>query len=587
MTNEGSLWNAPGVKSMYGSTGTQTTATVHSKTANKEHPDVKGNGTPNGANNAEQAGQDLASGKDAGAGRAAAKDAQNQQAGVRNAAAESQENTKTANSMSSDAQEISKETKKANQQFKTNSNKQQSALKQTNNQINTITQSINAEQAELNSMNSELESLLNADKTGMGSHSAFSLNLAGTEQSGGVDAGNADMAKIQDLQTRIGEKGNVIKLYNTQVAVLTKQSSASLRSLERVNTQYVKSNQKTQKAAEGNQSEVSTFMKNAAKANEIAVTVTNIGTTVKTAGMAFIAMGGIPIIGAGLAAAGHVMKPIGEATEAVGQFGQTAANVMLAAGNIAEGNLAGALTNIATAVQTGASAVKSTKAAKADFQEAFKQADGAGKMAETALEKSDELKEKAESKMQETPKAPTENAPKAPVDNSTQTSGIKTSTINNTGNPELGGTSTTRGPVTPSELNKPADLSNMTKGVEIPDKIEIKEGSTLDKFNKQQQADMMKKAKNAALKQEAKAAWADLKSNAESIKKTLTAFAPGSSNKTTTTQTLKRPELSSEQQQKYVQMRKQGVSKNAALQIIYGSDYNNFMAYKASKKHVA
>ena len=398
MTKEGSLWNAPGVKSLYGTPGTPTTSTIISRSPSKQPTFIGGGSNPSGTDNPEQAGNDLASSKDASAGRAAADAAKSQQGGVRSAAVESEQNTSVTNLLSANAQALGKDIKKINQKFKSDSLKQNTKFNQINNEIKGLSQTITGEQATLAGLNNELASLLNADKTGMGSHSAFSLNLAGSEQSGGVDSGADDMARIQDLQTRIGEKSNVIKMYNTQVTVLTKQSSASLRSMERVNTQYVKNNKKTQKSIQSNQAEVSTFMKGAQNANELAVTVTNAGTTLKYAGMAFIAMGSIPVIGAGLAAAGHVMKPIGEATEAIGQFGQCAANTMMAAANIAEGNFAGALANVATAIQTGAAGVESTKAAKADFKETFKGADEATKVAETETKTADELKEKGNTK---------------------------------------------------------------------------------------------------------------------------------------------------------------------------------------------
>ena len=325
------------------------------------------------------------------------------------------------------------------------------------------------------------------------------------------------------MQTRIKEKSNVIKIYNQQVTVLTKQSTASLRSMDRINTTYVKNTQKSQKAAEANQNEVSGFMKFANKFNEIATTVTNVGTTVKYAGMAFIAMGGIPIIGAALAAAGNVMKPIGEATETIGNYGQTAANVLMAAGNMAEGNLLGALTNITTAVQTGAAAVKSTKQLSSDFKEMSKQAENVGKTAENVTKEADKLQEQAGDKLQESA-APGEitDTPTSPAAMAEAQGTKPPETLNKMGEATNAGAGDVK---TKFDPNAPLEKPSLeVPEADIPDKIEIKEGSGLDKALKQADADSMKRAKELIRKENAEAAFKELKADEKKIQKLLTAI---------------------------------------------------------------
>ncbi len=524
MTKNGSVFDAPGVKSLYGGSSNNAAALKSSVMISQNNKnDKSGAVVTSSEDKGSQSAESLAGSKDPSAGRAAAKEAQGQQVEVRSGTTQSEQNTSKTNDISSNAQETAKQVKKDDQSFKSQNSKAQSSLKRTNQQIDTISASIQAEQAELTGLNKELESLLNADKTGIGSHSAFSLNLAGTEQSGAVDSGSGDMEKIQDLQTRIGEKSNVIKIYNQQVTVLTKQSTASLRSMDRINTTYVKNTQKSQKAAEANQNEVSGFMKFANKFNEIATTVTNVGTTVKYAGMAFIAMGGIPIIGAALAAAGNVMKPIGEATETIGNYGQTAANVLMAAGNMAEGNLLGALTNITTAVQTGAAAVKSTKQLSSDFKEMSKQAENVGKTAENVTKEADKLQEQAGDKLQESA-APGEitDTPTSPAAMAEAQGTKPPETLNKMGEATNAGAGDVK---TKFDPNAPLEKPSLeVPEADIPDKIEIKEGSGLDKALKQADADSMKRAKELIRKENAEAAFKELKADEKKIQKLLTAI---------------------------------------------------------------
>lgn len=525
MTKNGSVFDAPGVKGLYGSSSSAATKSLNSSVmiSSNNNSTQSGAAVTTGESSSLTSAESLANSKNASEGRAAAKEAQNQQVEVRSGTSQSEQNTSKTNDISSNSQEVAKQIKKDDQSFKSQNNKSQSSLKRTNQQINTISAGIQAEQAELNGLNKELESLLNADKTGIGSNSAFSLNLAGTEQSGSVDNGNSDLAKIQDLQTRIGEKSNTIKIYNQQVTVLTKQSTASLRSMDRINTTYVKNTQKSQKAAEANQNEVSGFMKFANKFNEISTTVTNIGTAVKYAGMAFIAMGGIPIIGAALAAAGNVMKPIGEATETIGNYGQAAANTLMAAGNIAEGNLAGALTNIATAVQTGAAAVKSTKQLSSDFKEMSKQSEGIAKNAENVTKDSDKLQQQAADKVQEGANAPGEitDKPVSPGELAQAQSTQAPDKLN-----PIGTTPTETASIDPKfDPNAPLEKPKLeVPEADIPDKIEIKEGSGLDKMLKSADADKMKEAKELLRKENAEAALKELKADSKKIQTLLTAL---------------------------------------------------------------
>ena len=587
MTKDGSVFNAPGVKSLYGSSSSATTSTITPKTG-----DTSNTGTPvvtsdgDGSSGTKSA-DDLIKGKSASEGRAAAKSAQEQQGPVKQQTNETEQNTATTNSISSQTQQTAQQVKKDDQTFKATNNKTKSSYNKTNQEIKNINKSIQTEQAELTSLTSELDALVNADKTGIGTHSAFSLNLAGTEQSSGADTSTGDMEKIQDLQNRIGEKTNVIQIYNQKVTVLTKTSNSTLRSMERVNNAYVKTTQATQKQVEANQNEVSGFMKFANDFNEIATTVTQVGQTVKYAGMAFIAMGGIPVVGAALAAAGNVMKPIGEATEAIGNYGQCAANVMLAAGNIAEGNFVGALTNIATAVQTGASAVQSTKAAKNDFKALGKETDAATKAADEAMQKADEVKEKAAEKAQETtsagapdPTAPVESKPtslaemadkpempdKVEVPGSTNTAATTPTTGTTT---TTTATATTGAPDPTAPIDaKPTSLADMAKGTEMPDKIEIKEGSGIDKAIKSANKDVK-------LKAEAKAAWAELKADSKKIQSTLLAMGQKAESTPTTSSGTEQSQVEIELSDKAKEIIKKGQQRRQNIQAKYGSAYSS------------
>lgn len=584
MTKDGSLFNAPGVKSLYGSSSASTTSTI-----TPQKGDTSNSGTPIVASDGDgssgtQSADDLIKGKSASEGRAAAKSAQEQQGPVKQQTTVTEQNTGTTNSISSQTQQTAQQVKKDDQSFKATNNKTQNSFKKTNQEIKDINKSIQTEQAELTSLTSELDALVNADKTGIGTHSAFSLNLAGTEQSGSADANTGDMDKIQDLQNRIGEKTNVIQLYNQKVTVLTKTSNTTLRSMERVNNAYVKTTQATQKQVEANQNEVSGFMKFANDFNEIATTVTQVGQTVKYAGMAFIAMGGIPIVGAALAAAGNVMKPIGEATEAIGNYGQCAANVMLAAGNIAEGNFVGALTNIATAVQTGASAVQSTKAAKNDFKALGKETDAATKAADEAMQKADEVKEKAAEKAQGAtstgapdPTAPMDakptslaemaDTPEMPEKIEVPGSASATTTATTTTTTTATATTGVPDPTAPLDA-KPTSLADMAKGTELPDKIEIKEGSGLDKAIKAANKDVK-------LKAEAKAAWAELKADSKKIQSTLLAMGQKAQSTPTASTGTEQSQVEIELSDRAKEIIKKGQQRRQNVQAKYGSAYSS------------
>ena len=565
MTKDGSLWDAPGVKSLYSSSSSSTTSGI---TPRQGETKTQGSGVVaagSGETSGAQSADDLIKGKSASEGRAAAKEAQGQQAGVRQGTTETQQNTNTTQDITSQTQETAKQVKKDNQTFKSQNQKSQSQFNKTNQQIKTLNQSINAEQTELASMNKELDSLLNADKTGIGSHSAFSLDLAGTaDQTGAVDSGSGDAEKIQDLQNRIGEKTNVIKMYNQNVVVLTKQSNASLRSMERVNNAYVKTTNATQKQVESNQNEVSGFMEFANKFNEVSTTVKQVGTMVKYAGTAFIAMGGIPIVGAALAAAGNVMKPIGEATEAIGGYGQAAANVMLAAGNIAEGNFTAALGNIATAVQTGAAAVKSTKAATSSFKALGKETENIGKAAEQVTKESEQVQEKAEAKAQEatSPAAMDEAKPTELPDKLEKPTGQAAGDTTKAaagGTPKMDPNAPIDAPET--DLSAMADSSGMSDA-------DVKKG--LDKLK--QHADNMnaERAEEFLRKQDAKAAWAELKADYKKIQSTLLAMGQKAENTTSNAAPEEKEQVEIQLSDRAKDIIAQGQKRRASIQAKYG-----------------
>ena len=580
MTKDGSLWDAPRVKSLYGSSSSSSSSGITPKTGEQKTTGggvvATGSGETSGAKSAD----DLIKGKSASEGRAAAKEAEGQQAGVRSGTTTTEQNTSTTQDITSQTQETAKQVKKDNQTFKSQNQKSQSQFNKTNQQIKTLNQTINAEQTELASLNKELDALANADKTGIGSHSAFSLDLAGTaDQSSGV-SDNGDAEKIQDLTTRIGEKTNVIKMYNQNVVVLTKQSTASLRSMERVNTAYVKTTNATQKQVESNQNEVSGFMKFANDFNEIATTVKQVGTMVKYAGTAFIAMGGIPIVGAALAAAGNVMKPIGEATEAIGGYGQAAANVMLAAGNIAEGNFTAALGNIATAVQTGAAAVKSTKAATSGFKALGKETENIGKAAEQVTKEADQVKEKAEAKAQEAT-SPADMAEAKPtelpdkLENPVGQAADGTTQAAAGGAPKLDPNAPLEAPKT--DLSAMADTSGMSDA-------DVKAG--LDKLKQNADAMNAERAEEFLRKQEAKAAWADLKADAKKIQSTLLAMGQQAEQTTANATPEEKQQVEINLSDRAKDIIAKGQKRRAAIQAKYGggSSYSNPVFYLQGRR---
>lgn len=336
--------------------------------------------------------------------------------------AETEKNTKSANSYAKDAQKeqknIIKQQKSLQQQQKSITKSVQANQKE----IQTLSESLETENAEIENLQAELESLTAGDNTGVGVNSAFSLSLAGTQENQEAQqAENPNAAKIADLEAQIGTKTTSMQTTGQRIGKLQTTTNKQIKTMSKMTTKYNTAIKTAQNGLEKNQTATQKILKVANTIDEISQGVQQAGQTLNYTGKALIALGSSTTwcfgAGSALIAAGTVMEKAGSVAEVVGQYGSLAANVTKTACYATEGNIAGALTSAASAVSAGTSAVKGTKEMGATFQKIDEQAQKATqKLAAgvVAKEAAKEAKDKAgELSQKELKKAAQSNAMEA------------------------------------------------------------------------------------------------------------------------------------------------------------------------------
>lgn len=317
-------------------------------------------------------------------GRAMAKDAENQQVKAKEGKQEAQQREKEVNKYSKEAVKTQKDLTKSQKSLDKQIKQHSKTVEKNQTQMLKLSEQINSDQEEVNTLQAELQSLMAGDNTGVGTSSAFSLKLAGEvqqEQQDGKVSSNPDQQRIAELQDRISTKTTSMTKAGVQIGKLQTSTNKTLKTMHKVSMSQANYYAKTQKTLETHQSGAEKAVKIATDIEEVSQTVATVGSTVKNAGRALIALGTSTswCFGAGsaLIAAGKVMSKVGTVTEMVGNYGVAAANVTKTAAYAAQGNLAGALSSAGSAIMSGAQAIKTSTTLNETFAEVNKQAEEA------------------------------------------------------------------------------------------------------------------------------------------------------------------------------------------------------------------
>jgi len=320
--------------------------------------------------------------------------------------AQTEQNTKKADSYSKAA---TKDQKNLVKQQKTLQQQQKSATKdiqQNQQEMAALSESMENDDAEIKNLQAELEGLQATDSTGTGVKSAFSLSLAGTEEYDKAQqtqqSENPNAARIADIEAQISSKTSSMTKSSQRIGKLQTSTNKQIKTMHKVTTKYMGAINTTQNNLEKNQSASEKILNVANKIDEISQTVQQAGQTLDYTGKALVALGSSTswCFGAGTAliTAGTAMQKAGGIAMVVGQYGSLAANVTKTACMAAQGNIAGALTSAASAVSAGTSAIKGTKEMGNTFKKIDEQAQKATqKLAANVIAKeaAKEMKEKA------------------------------------------------------------------------------------------------------------------------------------------------------------------------------------------------
>ena len=357
----GSIFNAPGVSS--------NTNTLNDINTNKALNELRAkpstaqkNSSKNTSNDKENA--DISS---ASEGKAAAASAEGKAKQVKTQKKQMESSEKTVNKYSEEAKKQQKSTAAQDKKFKQTLKAQENELKNNNLKLQKVIKENLETQSEITNAQNELDSLLG--------QSSFSAN-----NNNGTSTSNNNSARIQELQTFIGTKSNLIQNNGKTIYSLQRSSSRTLTKMNTTNRNYVRTHKHNMKNVAQTQTKSAKVAQTAQKFEQIAAMVSQLGQTVNLAGKGLIALGSsVGPWGAALIATGQVMEKVGTVVEMTGNYGQTAASITKGAAMAADGNLAGAMQAFGSAVSTGTAAINSTKNLKGTFGQIDKSAKEATK----------------------------------------------------------------------------------------------------------------------------------------------------------------------------------------------------------------
>ncbi len=359
----GSIFNAPGVSS--------NTNTLNDINTNKALSELKARPsatrkTSSKTTSNDKENTDISS---ASEGKAAAANADNQASKVKAQTSEMKTSEKKVQKYSADAKKQEKKAETEDKKFKQTLKAQEKTLKDNNLKLQKAVQENLETQNEITNAQNELDSLLG--------QSSFSIG-----GNNGSASGN-NSGRIQELQTIIGSKLNLIQNNGKTIYSLQRSSSRTLTKMNTTNRNYVRTHKHNMKNVASTQTKAAKVAQTAQKFEQIAAMVSQLGQTVNLAGKGLEALGHASFMGAGvgavLIATGQVMQKVGTVVELVGNYGQTAASVTKGAAMAADGNLAGAMQAFGSAVSTGTAAINSTKNLKGTFGQIDKSAKEATK----------------------------------------------------------------------------------------------------------------------------------------------------------------------------------------------------------------
>ena len=360
----GSIFNAPGVSS--------NTNTLNDINTNKALNELRAkpstaqkNSSKNTSNDKENA--DISS---ASEGKAAAASAEGKAKQVKTQKKQMESSEKTVNKYSEEAKKQQKATAAQDKKFKQTLKAQENELKNNNLKLQKVVKQNLETQNEITNAQNELDRLLGS--------SSFSIGGGN-----GASASGNNSGRIQELQTIIGSKSNLIQNNGKTIYSLQRSSSRTLAKMNTTNRNYVRTHKHNMKNVASTQTKAAKVAQTAQKFEQIAAMVSQLGQTVNLAGKGLVALGHASFIGAGvgavLIATGQVMQKVGTVVEMTGNYGQTAASITKGAAMAADGNLAGAMQAFGSAVSTGTAAIKSTKNLKGTFGQIDKSAKEATK----------------------------------------------------------------------------------------------------------------------------------------------------------------------------------------------------------------
>lgn len=348
----GSIFNAPGVSS--------NTNTLNDINTNKALNELRAKpstaqktSSKNTSNDKENA--DISS---ASEGKAAAASAEGKAKQVKTQKKQMESSEKTVNKYSEEAKKQQKATVAQDKKFKQTLKAQENELKNNNLKLQKVVKQNLETQNEITNAQNELDRLLGS--------SSFSIGGGN-----GASASSNNSGRIQELQTIIGSKSNLIQNNGKTIYSLQRSSSRTLAKMNTTNRNYVRTHKHNMKNVASTQTKAAKVAQTAQKFEQIAAMVSQLGQTVNLAGKGLVALGHASFIGAGvgavLIATGQVMQKVGTVVEMTGNYGQTAASITKGAAMAADGNLVGAMQAFGSAVSTGTAAIKSTKNLKGTF----------------------------------------------------------------------------------------------------------------------------------------------------------------------------------------------------------------------------
>ena len=359
----GSIFNAPGVSS--------NTNTLNDINTNKALSELKARPSATRKTSSKTTSNDKENAdiSSASEGKAAAASAEGKAKQVKTQKKQMESSEKTVNKYSEEAKKQQKTTAAQDKKFKQTLKAQENELKNNNLKLQKVVKQNLETQNEITNAQNELDRLLGS--------SSFSIGGGN-----GASASGNNSSRIQELQTIIGSKSNLIQNNGKTIYSLQRSSSRTLAKMNTTNRNYVRTHKHNMKNVASTQTKAAKVAQTAQKFEQIAAMVSQLGQTVNLAGKGLVALGHASFIGAGvgavLIATGQVMQKVGTVVEMTGNYGQTAASITKGA---------------------AMAAINSTKNLKGTFGQIDKQAKEATKKltANTlAKEKAKKLAEKGE-----------------------------------------------------------------------------------------------------------------------------------------------------------------------------------------------